>query len=288
MVGRAGTGGGVAPRRDATPGSRHHAPWARRGGDERAWSRGRDRAQARGPRRADRGRQQRAGHAGPSRAGRASSRGQAAEPAAGQEEEGESGRREREASSPRGRRRRGRAGFGAAANDSEGRGANRTREKTAGVVGEMNRDGFGAYRRAPHRAAAAAGQPPSTHAREESGASCWGRLGRAGGGGSARPRHDAELDREPASRPRRGGGTRGPREKGGRARWAARGGNTPKREGRKRREKEKVFSNFNLFSKSMFSQIQSTNKIDAWTGMVQQPKDLTLGFTYMRSRAKSR
>jgi hypothetical protein len=47
-------------------------------------------------------------------------------------------------------------------------------------------------------------------------------------------------------------------------------------------------SHFNLFSKSMFSQIQSINKIDAWTGMVQQPKDLILGFTYMRSRAKSR
>jgi hypothetical protein len=28
----------------------------------------------------------------------------------------------------------------------------------------------------------------------------------------------------------------------------------------------------------MLSQIHSTNKIDAWTGMVQQPKDLTLGF----------
>jgi hypothetical protein len=26
------------------------------------------------------------------------------------------------------------------------------------------------------------------------------------------------------------------------------------------------------------SQIHSTNKIDAWSGMVQQPRDLTLGF----------
>jgi hypothetical protein len=145
--------------------------------------------------------------------------------------------------------------------------------------------------------AAVAGQLPSAHARDRSGASCWGGWAtrqptcgpRARGGGSAGPRHDAELGREPARRPRRRGGARGPREKGGRARWASRG-ETPAqgREGGKRREKERGFSHFNLFSKSMFSQIQSPNKIYAWTDMVQQPKDLTLGFTYMRSRAKSR
>jgi hypothetical protein len=61
----------------------------------------------------------------------------------------------------------------------------------------------------------------------------------------------------------------------------------PKGEGGER-EGKKGFSHFNLFSKSMFSQIQSTNKRYAWTGMMQQPKGLTLGFTYMRSRAKSR
>jgi hypothetical protein len=65
-----------------------------------------------------------------------------------------------------------------------------------------------------------------------------------------------------------------------------RGNAGPRERGRKRREKG--FSHFNLFSKSMFSQIQSTNKRYAWTGMMQQPKGLTLGFTYMRSRAKSR
>jgi hypothetical protein len=44
------------------------------------------------------------------------------------------------------------------------------------------------------------------------------------------------------------------------------------REGRRRREKERIFPNFNHFSKSMFSQIQSTNKRYAGTGMVQQSK----------------
>jgi hypothetical protein len=33
-------------------------------------------------------------------------------------------------------------------------------------------------------------------------------------------------------------------------------------------------------SKCMISQIHPTNKIDAWSGMVQQPKDLTLGFYF--------
>jgi hypothetical protein len=37
------------------------------------------------------------------------------------------------------------------------------------------------------------------------------------------------------------------------------------------------------------SQIHSTNKkIDAWFDMMQQPKELTLGFTYTRYRANSR
>jgi hypothetical protein len=96
--------------------------------------------------------------------------------------------------------------------------------------------------------AVVAGQLPSVHARDRSGASCWGgwaaRQLACGphGGGSARPRHDAELRREPASRPRRGGGARGPREKGGCARWAAKGERPAQgREGRKRREKERVF-----------------------------------------------
>jgi hypothetical protein len=72
---------------------------------------------------------------------------------------------------------------------------------------------------------------------------------------------------------------RGGHERRGGAKWAARGGNTdPRRRGEKEKGKGKGFSHFNLFSKSMFSQIQSTSKIDAWTGMVQQPKDLTLGF----------
>jgi hypothetical protein len=47
--------------------------------------------------------------------------------------------------------------------------------------------------------------------------------------------------------------------------------------GGKRREKG-FFSHFNLFSKCTISQIHPTNKINAWSGMVQQPKDLTLGF----------
>jgi hypothetical protein len=50
------------------------------------------------------------------------------------------------------------------------------------------------------------------------------------------------------------------------------------REGRRRREKERVFSHFNPFSKSMFSQIQSTNKRYAGTGMVQQLNKIFLGF----------
>jgi hypothetical protein len=65
-------------------------------------------------------------------------------------------------------------------------------------------------------------------------------------------------------------------------------GNTGPRERGEKEKGKKGFSHFNLFSKSMFSQIQSTNKRYAWTGMMQQPKGLTLGFTYMRSRAKSR
>jgi hypothetical protein len=178
-----------------------------------------------------------------------------------------------------------------AAGDLEERGANRAREKKAGVVGEMNRDGFRAYKRAPH-GAVAAGQPLNAHARGESGVSCWGRLGRARGGGGG-----ARLDRTTtpswaASRPAGPGEgeARGGRGRRGDAPDGPPEGETPaqEREGRKRREKERVFSHFNLFSKSMFLQIQSTNKIDAWTGMVQQPKYLTLGFTYMRSRAKSR
>jgi hypothetical protein len=67
-----------------------------------------------------------------------------------------------------------------------------------------------------------------------------------------------------------------------------RGKTGPRERGKKEKGKGKGFSHFNLISKSMFSQIQSINKIYAWTDMVQQPKDLTLGFTYMRSRAKSR
>jgi hypothetical protein len=68
-----------------------------------------------------------------------------------------------------------------------------------------------------------------------------------------------------------GQGEGGPRARGGAAAgWAAR------RRGEKGREK--CFPLFNLFSKCMISQIHPTNKIDAWSGMVQQPKDLTLWF----------
>jgi hypothetical protein len=108
-------------------------------------------------------------------------------------------------------------------------------------------------------------------------------------GGLAGLRHDAELGHESTSQPRRGEGARGSREKG-RARQMGRqrGDVGPREGGEKDKGKGKGFSHFNLFSKSMFSQIQSTNKRYAWTSIVQQPKDLTLGFTYMRSRAKSR
>jgi hypothetical protein len=57
--------------------------------------------------------------------------------------------------------------------------------------------------------------------------------------------------------------------------WAARRGEG---EGGKEKRNKRFLFLFNLFSKCMISQIHPTNKINAWSGMVQQPKDLTLGF----------
>jgi hypothetical protein len=101
----------------------------------------------------------------------------------------------------------------------------------------------------------------------------WARAGPPGSGGGNHPRAQHAGDaRGRLGRPRTGGGwaTRG----GGGAAvgWVARSG------GGKRREKGGF--PFNLFSKCMISQIHPTNKIDAWSGMVQQPKDLTLGFYF--------
>jgi hypothetical protein len=79
----------------------------------------------------------------------------------------------------------------------------------------MNRDGFGAYRRAPH-GAAAAGQPPSAHMRRGSGGG--GALGGGGGGpppppppgggapGGGRGRRGAGGAAPPPPPPRGGGG----------------------------------------------------------------------------------
>jgi hypothetical protein len=59
---------------------------------------------------------------------------------------------------------------------------------------------------------------------------------------------------------------------GGEGRGAGRAAaeSRPKKGGR---EREK-FPFFILFSKCMISPIHSTTKINAWSGMVQQPKDL--------------
>jgi hypothetical protein len=72
---------------------------------------------------------------------------------------------------------------------------------------------------------------------------------------------------------RRVGGVRGAQEKRGGARWAAGGECRPKGErGKEEGKKKGSFSHFNHFSKSMISQIQSTKKRYAGTGMVQQSK----------------
>jgi hypothetical protein len=96
----------------------------------------------------------------------------------------------------------------------------------------------GADRWAP-LGAVAAGQLPSAHAHGGSGGRC--------GGWAAR----REAGPGRGWWATRGGGSRG---------WATRRG--------EEREGKKGFSLFNLFSKCMISQIHSTNKIDAWSGMV--------------------
>jgi hypothetical protein len=63
----------------------------------------------------------------------------------------------------------------------------------------------------------------------------------------------------------------------GRASWAAQAGRAERGRGGKG-EKERFFPFFNPFSKSMFSQIQSTTKRYAGTGMVQQLNKIFLGF----------
>jgi hypothetical protein len=134
-----------------------------------------------------------------------------------------------------------------AAGDLEERGANRAREKKAGVVGEMNRDGFRAYKRAPH-GAVAAGQPLNAHARGESGVSCWGRLGRARGGGGGGPaargwtaprRRAGPRAGQPAQERGRREGAAG--EGGTRQMGRQRGKRQPKRERGEREGKRKGF-----------------------------------------------
>jgi hypothetical protein len=69
------------------------------------------------------------------------------------------------------------------------------------------------------------------------------------------------------------GGTRGAAgEEEGSPNGPQEGNAGPRERGEKRKGKRKDFPHFNHFSKSMFSQIQSTNKRYAGTGMVQQSK----------------
>jgi hypothetical protein len=112
---------------------------------------------------------------------------------------------------------------------------------------------LGTYRWAPP-VVTAARQLPSAHVRDRSGASRWGGWAASRPACGPRGARGARLGHEPASQPRRGGGARGPREKGGRARWATRG-ETPAqgREARKRREKERVFPILIYFLKHVFT-----------------------------------
>jgi hypothetical protein len=86
-------------------------------------------------------------------------------------------------------------------------------------------------------------------------------------GGSAGPRHDTELGREPACRPRRGGGARGPREKGDTQDGPPEGETPAQERGGNRREKERVFPILIYFLKACFHQFTQQTK-NAWPGMV--------------------
>jgi hypothetical protein len=104
------------------------------------------------------------------------------------------------------------------------------------------------------------------------GADGWAPQG--GGGGSNRPRGGGQaapggawLGRAPAQEGERG------------KPWLGRvpGCAAPGR-GERGRKGKRFSPSPNLFSKCMISPIHSTTKINAWSSMVQQPKDLTLGF----------
>jgi hypothetical protein len=133
-------------------------------------------------------------------------------------------------------------------------GEEREGERASGVE-EVSREvvfGVGTDRWAPP-GAAAAGQLPSAHTHGGSGVGHWGGWAAC---------HEVGLGR-------RGWATRGQGEAAaGPHAWLDR-----KERGREEKGKM-VFPFSNLFSKCMISQIHSTNKIDAWSGMVQQP----LGF----------
>jgi hypothetical protein len=117
---------------------------------------------------------------------------------------------------------------------------------------------------------AAAGQPPCSHRPSERAAprlraGGWAVLGEKGGWAAAARGGGAAAGW--AAEPGWATHLVGPRA------WLGR-----KESGRGEKGKKKRFLfPFNLFSKCMISQIHPTNKIDAWSSMVQQPKDLTLG-----------
>jgi translation initiation factor IF-2 len=228
------------PRRDR---GRGHAAPGRHGGakapramgaprrDGRAWSRGRDRAQSRGPRRA--------GRAGQQRAGRQAGRG--ARGGGGIGEEGDGGELTTRTKMTRAGRLQGGCGrFGGERSEPRKReeSGRRGRDEQGWLQGLQAGPTWGGGGWATAQRARARGE------RGELLGAARPRAG-GGGGGSAGPPHDPELGREPASRPRRGGGARGPREKGGRARWAARGGNaSPRERGEKEKGKGKGFFPF--------------------------------------------
>jgi hypothetical protein len=103
-----------------------------------------------------------------------------------------------------------------------------------------------------------------------------------GGGGSNRRVHDA----------RGGGGELGPRL-GHRADPRRGGGPAGPRAGGEERERGKDFP-FSISYLALnstpkyFSQITRTQARKSWSSMMQQQKKIFLGFTYTRSRAKSR
>jgi hypothetical protein len=266
---------GRGPRR---PSSRTRRGTPRRAGGRADQGQGTAPRQGRGPRCT------RAGGRGPRWPGR-HSRASREHGEEGVEEEG-SGAEGRRGGSPRGTRVartddvKGRGGSGRLRRERERRTMRGRRKQVSWmwIGGDRGTDGW-----APP-GAAAAGQPPSAHARG----------GRVEGGcwGAARPH---------ASWPAQDGvGGRGPKMRGGRERGRKQvatgpqgGRGAPGGPPEKEREKE-GFGGFyfpfcsNSSPQCTFHKLtQSQIKIDAWSGMMQQPKGLLLGFTYTQYRVNS-